>query len=60
MSAIGLSCLPFIVFGVLLVFAPDFYGGIWNEPKVHYGLGGAGIAMLIGNIIMFRMVNFKL
>ena len=60
MSAIGLSCLPIIVFGVLLVFAPDFYGGIWNEPKVHYGLGGAGIAMLIGNIIMFRMVNFKL
>ncbi len=60
MSAIGLSCLPFIVFGVLLIFAPDFYGGIWNEPKVHYGLGGAGIAMLIGNIIMFRMVNFKL
>lgn len=60
MSAIGLSCLPFIVFAVLLIFAPDFYGGIWNEPKVHYGLGGAGIAMLIGNIIMFRMVNFKL
>jgi tight adherence protein B len=60
MSAIGLSCLPFIVFGVLLIFAPDFYGGIWNEPKVHYGLGGSAIAMLIGNIIMFRMVNFKL
>ncbi len=60
MSAIGLSILPIIVFGLLLVFAPDFYGGIWNEPQVHYGLGGAGIAMLIGNIIMFRMVNFKL
>jgi len=60
MSAIGLSILPIIVFGLLLVFAPDFYGGIWNEPTVHYGLGGAGIAMLIGNIIMFRMVNFKL
>lgn len=60
MSAIGLSCLPFIVFAVLLIFAPDFYGGIWNEPKVHYGLGGSAVAMLVGNIIMFRMVNFKL
>ena len=60
MSAIGLSCLPIIVFGVLLVFAPDFYGGIWNEPAVSYGLGGAGIMMMIGNIIMIRMVNFKL
>jgi tight adherence protein B len=60
MSAIGLSCLPVIVFGVLLIFAPDFYGGIWNEPAVHYGLGGSGVMMLIGNIIMFRMVNFKL
>lgn len=60
MSAIGLSCLPFLVFGSLLIFAPNFYGEIWNETAVHYGLGGAGIAMIIGNIIMFRMVNFKL
>lgn len=60
MSAIGLSCLPVIVFGVLLIFAPDFYGGIWNEPAVHYGLGGAAAMMMVGNIIMFRMVNFKL
>ena len=60
MSAIGLSALPVLVFGVLLIFAPDFYGEIWNEPAVHYGLGGAGVMMMIGNFIMFRMVNFKL
>ncbi len=60
MSAIGLSCLPIIVFILLQIFAPDFYADIWNEPKVHYGLGGAAVMMIIGNIIMMRMVNFKL
>jgi len=60
MSAIGLSCLPVLVFGVLLIFAPDFYGEIWNEPAVFNGLGGAAGMMMVGNIIMMRMVNFKL
>jgi tight adherence protein B len=60
MSAIGLSLLPIVLFVMLQVLAPEFYGGIWNETAVHYGLGGASIAMVIGNIIMFRMVNFKL
>lgn len=60
MSAIGLSMLPFLVFGSLLLFAPNFYGELWDEPKIHYGLGGAAVAMMVGNIIMYRMVNFKL
>lgn len=60
MSAMGLSALPILVFGALMILAPDFYGEIWNEPMVHYGLGGAGVMMTIGNIIMYRMVNFKL
>ncbi|MHA1165648.1 MAG: type II secretion system F family protein [Alphaproteobacteria bacterium] len=60
MSAIGLSALPAIVFVLLQIFAPEFYGGIWNEPAVLHGLGGAVVMMMIGNIIMMRMVNFKL
>ncbi len=60
MSAIGLSILPFLVFGALLLFAPNFYGELWHEPKIHYGLGGAAAMMMVGNIIMYRMVNFKL
>lgn len=60
MSAMGLSCLPFLVFGALMVFAPNFYGELWTEPMIHYGLGGAGVMMMIGNIIMYRMVNFRI
>lgn len=60
MSAMGLSVLPFLVFGALMIFAPNFYGEIWNEPAVHYGLGGAGVMMMIGNVIMYRMVKFRL
>jgi len=60
MSAIGLSVLPFLVFAALQIFAPNFYGEIWDEPVVHYALAGAGVMMLIGNYIMYRMVNFRL
>lgn len=60
MSAIGLSVLPFLVFVALQIFAPDFYGEIWDEPVVHYTLASAGVMMLIGNYIMYRMVNFRL
>lgn len=60
MSAMGLSVLPFLVFGALMIFAPDFYGEIWNEPQVAFGLGGAGVMMMIGNFIMYRMVKFRL
>lgn len=60
MSAIGLSCLPVLVFVCLMIFAPKYYGELWTEPLIHTGLGIAGTMMMVGNIIMFRMVNFKI
>lgn len=59
-SALGLSTLPFIVFGVLMVFAPHFYGGLWGDPLVTKGLGMALGLITIGNLIMFKMVNFRI
>lgn len=59
-SALALSVLPFLVFGAMLLLAPDFYGGIWDEPITTQVLAGAGGVMMIGNLIMYRMVNFKM
>lgn len=59
-SAIGLSILPVAVFALLNVVAPDFYGGIWGDPLVHKVLGFALGMMAVGNLIMFRMVNFRI
>lgn len=59
-SAIGLSILPFLVFGILMVVAPHFYGGVWSEPITVKVLAFAVALMTVGNIIMFRMVNLRI
>jgi tight adherence protein B len=59
-SAMILSALPIGMFVVIQFVAPDFYGSVWHEQLTKVLLG-CGIAwMLIGNLIMFKMVNFKI
>ena len=40
--------------------APDFYGSMWHEHLTKVLLFGAAGWMSVGNIIMFKMVNFKI
>jgi tight adherence protein B len=59
-SALILSALPIAIFVVIQFIAPDFYGSVWNEQLTKTLLFGATGWMLIGNLIMFKMVNFKI
>jgi tight adherence protein B len=59
-SAIILSSLPVGVFAIINVVSPNFYSSVWHYDLTHYGLGVAGAWMLIGNLIMYRMVNFRI
>ena len=59
-SAIFLSGLPVAVFLLLNLVTPDFYTSIWDNPMTKIGLGLAAGWMLLGNLVMFRMVNFKI
>jgi tight adherence protein B len=59
-SALLLSSLPFGVFFILKVISPDFYGKIWHEDMTKIGLGLACAWMMFGNIIMYRLVNFRI
>lgn len=60
MSAMLLSALPIGMFFIVQVVSPDFYGSVWKYDLTKLGLGLAGAWMLIGNLLMFRMVNFKI
>jgi len=42
------------------VTVPDFYASVWHEPLTKILLGAGAAWMLIGNMIMFKMVNFKI
>jgi tight adherence protein B len=59
-SAIILSSLPIGLFVVIQVVAPDFYAAVWNESMTKTGLAAAGCWMGLGNMIMYRLVNFKI
>jgi tight adherence protein B len=58
-SALILSSLPIAIFVVIQFVTPDFYASVWNEDITVKALAVAGCWMLLGNFIMYRLVNFK-
>jgi tight adherence protein B len=58
-SALILSALPIGLFIVIQVTSPDFYASVWHWDLTKLLLGGAATWVLIGNVVMFKMVNFK-
>jgi tight adherence protein B len=59
-SAMILSALPIGMFLVIQLIAPDFYAAVWHEHLTKELLFSAAGWMSIGNLIMFKMVNFKI
>jgi tight adherence protein B len=59
-SALFLSGLPVAVFLLLNVMTPDFYGSIIQYDMTKWGLGLAAAWMMAGNIVMYKMCNFKI
>ena len=58
-SSYILSATPIILFVIINGMNPEFYGRNWDHPWIVYGLSGAGVWMLIGNLLMRKMINFK-
>jgi len=58
-SALILTAAPFIVMAMIHFMRPEFYGLVWEEKLFQYGIAGLGTWMLIGNIIMNKMINFR-
>lgn len=59
LSAIFLSFAPFILFGIITLISPAYFGEIRNHPIVPLALLVGGLLLVIGNVIMYRMVHFK-
>ena len=59
-SAIILSGLPIVMFLVLQMMTPDFYGSVWKIEMTKIVLACAGAWMLMGNFIMYKLVNFRI
>jgi tight adherence protein B len=59
-SAMILSSLPILVFFAIQIMSPNFYASVWNEDITKIALAIGVAWMGIGNLIMFRMVNFRI
>jgi tight adherence protein B len=59
MSAVVLSLIPFILFGLILLISPSYFGEVRDHPLVIPALIYATISLVLGNVVMYRMVNFK-
>lgn len=58
-SALGLTLIPFVLFAIISLIAPDYFGAVWSNPFFHISMAVAGVLLVIGNFVMWRMVNFK-
>ncbi len=59
-SAIILSAIPIAMFTILQMLSPDFYGDVWHVEMTKIVLAAAGGWMLVGNLIMYKLVNFRI
>jgi tight adherence protein B len=59
-SAMILSSLPFGMFAIVQFVTPEFYGSVWDQSLTKICLAVAAAWMGVGNVIMFRLVNFRI
>ena len=60
MSALILNVAPLLLFVCIKSFAPDFYGDVADNPILSKALWGVVVWMVIGNLVMRKMINFKI
>ncbi len=59
MSAIFLTAMPVILFIVLNLLMPEYYSGIWDYDEAYIGAAGLIFWLTSGNLLIMKMVSFK-
>ena len=60
MSAYILNVAPIALFLLIRLTSPDFYGDVSDSPLIKPAFIGVAIWMLIGNLVMRKMINFRI
>ena len=59
-SATILTSAPFVVFGLLQLLSPHYYGDVMGDKAIKMGLAGLGTWMVLGNLVMRRMIDMRI
>jgi tight adherence protein B len=57
-SAWFISLFPLVMFGILWISAPSYYGAVWGNPLIFPVFTIFTVWALLGDFIMYRMINF--
>ncbi len=60
MSALILNVVPILLFAAVNILSPEFYGDVSDVSFVKQGLIAAVVWMVIGNLVIRKMINFKI
>ena len=60
MSALILNVVPIFLFTAVNLLSPGFYGDVWDNPIIKQGLMAAVVWMILGNMIIRKMINFRI
>lgn len=58
-SARFLSAMPFVMIGVISLVSPSFFAEVRHSAAIEPAVIYATLSLIAGNIMMYRMVNFK-
>ena len=59
LSGIFLSIMPFLLIGVISLLSPDYFRSVIDHPLIMPAAVLGLLMLLIGNVMMFKMINFK-
>lgn len=58
-SAYGLTVLPALIALALYLPNPRYYLDVWDDPVFQLTMGGLIIWKIIGDLMIYKMINFK-
>lgn len=59
-SAYVLTAMPVLLLTAIMIMSPDYYGEVMHEEATMQGLIGAGVWLLMGNLVLRKMLNFRM
>ena len=59
LSAVFLSITPFIMIGVISFLSPDYFRSVLDHPLIMPAAVLGLLMLLVGNLMMYKMINFK-
>ncbi len=58
-SAYGLTIMPIAIFFAIYLPNPHYYSDVWHEPTFQIVMGGLIVWKIIGDLMIYKMINFK-